>query len=115
MGRTPEFAMSINFEKRQQRYDLEELALQKLKDERKVKLHKDYRYEEYAKPIVKAYDNIVDGTLSILRNSTLDERGARIREAFKEKERIDKKNARGGKGLTFALKPENQINLELFE
>ena len=107
--------MSINFEKRQQRYDLEELTLQKLREDRKIRLHKDYKYEDYAKPVVKTYDNILDGTLSILRHATLDERGARIRDAFKEKERLDKKNARGGKGLTFALKPENQVNLELFD
>lgn len=131
--------MSINFEKRQQRYDLEALTLEKLRAERKVKLHKDYDYEEYAAPIVKTYDTILDGTLSILRHATLDERGARIRVANEEKEKVcaniyiaanliiycsympycfsqmDKKNARGGKGLTFALKPENQVNLELFE
>lgn len=80
--------MSVNFEKRQQRYDLEALTLQKLREERKIKLHKDYRYEEYAAPVVQAYDNIVDGTLNILRHSTLDERGARIQRAHKEKEKV---------------------------
>jgi hypothetical protein len=80
--------MSVAFEKRQQRYDLEALTLERLREDRKVKLHKDYCYEEYAKPIVSTYDNIVDGTASILRHSTLDERGGRIKVAHEEKVQV---------------------------
>ena len=80
--------MTVAFEKKQQRYDLEELTLKKLRKQRQIDLHKDYNYEEYATPIVATYDNIVDGTLSVLRNVTLDDRGARIRRAHQEKERV---------------------------
>lgn len=43
-------------------------------------------YEEYAKPVQFTYDNIVSNNLETLRGFTLDERAARIRDQYKQKE-----------------------------
>ena len=45
-----------------------------------------FRYEEYAIPMQRAFDTVVDTKLDLLRGFTLDERAARLREQDRNKQ-----------------------------
>lgn len=74
----------MSFEVRQQQRDREDILLQGLKDkEGRAMAGTTATYEHYAAPVQETFDNVIAGSLNVLRGFTLEERARRIKEHFK--------------------------------
>ena len=95
-GRDMNYARTVSFETRQKRRDYEEL--------REAEMHRldglaqtntAAGYESYAQPVQETFDSIVAGNLSMLRGVTLEERAARVKKQYSNREKA-KVQKRGG-------------------
>jgi hypothetical protein len=95
-GRNMEYARTVSYEIRQQRRDYENL--------REAEMHKQdgldasalaTTYESYAKPVQRTFDSIVQGNMNLLRNLTLEERAARIKKQYSDRD-LAKRHKNGG-------------------
>jgi hypothetical protein len=74
----------MDFEVRQQQRDREQIRLEALKEKAgHVQAGTTASYEHYAAPVQETFDNVIAGSLNILRGFTLEERARRIKEHFK--------------------------------
>ena len=105
-GRNNIYAQTVSFEIRQQQRDRESIRLAELKEAegRELEITKE-SYETYAAPVQETFDNVIAGSLNLLRGATLEERARRIKDHFKVADVVSKKS-QGGQFA--ALKPENQ-------
>jgi hypothetical protein len=80
-----EYSQTISFDKRSMARDKEDMVFAKIKKHSR-KLPSEKKYTQYAGAVQNTYDAVLDNSLSILRNFTLDDRISRMKAEKMEKQ-----------------------------
>ena len=82
------YARTISYEVRRQRKDYEELQRRAwLKHDTAARAKLETTYETYARPAQETFDSVVAGSLSLLRNITLEQRAEIIKQQYRRRDK----------------------------